>query len=62
MVAADHQRKIPRVQNGFDFLRQFRVERRHRVQGRVACTTRHPQDRLPCDVLQWRVVKGAIPA
>jgi len=62
MVAAHHQREMPRLQHRFHFRRQPRTERRDGMQRRVLCLARHPQDRVPLHVLQRRVMKHPVAA
>ncbi len=62
VVAAHHQREIPRLQNGFHFRRQPRAERRDGMQRRVLLRARHAQDRVPFHMLQRRVVEDAVTA
>jgi hypothetical protein len=51
MVAAHHQREMPRLQNGFHFGSQSCAECRDGMQRRVLCFVRHAQDRVPLNML-----------
>ena len=62
MIAAHHQREMSRLQHRFHFCGQPGVERCDSMQWRVLLCARHAQDRIPCHVLQRRVVEDLVTA